>query len=98
MTRISSIKESTVDGTEGFIIEWEMIGFAKPMAKFRARGMTALRFPTTITRVDIVGVREFGGNDFAVQVFIPTEGFLSAGIENPVNWLREQFGDKLIRG
>ena len=96
MPTVRSVQDATRDGKDGFIIDWEMIGFTRPMAVLRARGATALRFPTTIATVDIVGVSEFGERDYNVQVFVPTEGFLAAGIQNPVKWLREQFGERAL--
>lgn len=92
MPSIRSVRDGTHEGEKGFVVEWEMIGFVEEVAKFRAVGMTAMRFPTTITEAEIVGIREFNNRDFNIQVFIPTEGFLSAGIKNPVDWFRDQFG------
>lgn len=95
MPDIVSITDGSHEGEEGFIIEWQMIGFTEQGAKFRARGMTAMRFPTTITGTSVVGTSEFGTNDYNVEVFVPTEGFLSAGIKNPVDWFQDQFsGDR----
>lgn len=94
MPRIQSVETATHEGRDGFTIEWEFMGFSKSTAKFRAVGQTALRFPTTITSSEVVGVREFGDNDYNVLVFVPTEGFLSAGIQNPVDWMREQFNER----
>lgn len=94
MPEIRAIREATHNGKEGFIVDWMMIGFTKQGAEFRAVLMTAMRFPTTITEVDIVGVRELDPRDYDVQIFVPTEGFPSAGIEQPIKWLREQFGNR----
>lgn len=94
MPRIQSIHSETHEGKEGFIIEWEFIGFSEDMARFRAIGQTALRFPTTIVTAEVVGVREFDPRDFNVQVFVPTEGFMSAGINNPVEWMHDEFRDR----
>lgn len=96
MPDIHSVKEATVGGVDGFIIEWQMRGFSKSSAKFRAVGMTALRFPTTITSSEVVGVREFDPMDFNVQVFVPLEGFADAGIGQPVKWMREQFQERFM--
>lgn len=93
MPDIQKIKEGTHRGEEGFIVTWEMRGFSKSGAKFRATLMTAMRFPTTITSSEVVSVAEFGDADFNVDVFVPTEGFASAGIGQPVKWLRDQFGE-----
>lgn len=94
MPEIRIIKEDTHDGKDGFLIEWMMTGFTESGAKFRANMMTALRFPTTITETKIVGVRKLDPRDYDVLIFVPTEGFPSAGIQNPVKWVREEFGDR----
>lgn len=78
----------------GFVITWSFNGFSESTAKFRARMMTAMRSPTTITTCKTVGVVEFEDMDYDVQVFVPTEGMLSAGIKNPIEWVREEFGDR----
>jgi hypothetical protein len=96
MPRIQSVETGTHDGKQGFIIEWEFIGFHESTAKSRAVGQTSLRFPTTIVTSEVVGVREYGNKDYNVQVFVPTEGFMSAGITNPVEWMRENLGDRFI--
>lgn len=96
MTRIQSVSNTTYKGRDGFIIEWEFIGFTENTARGRAKMMTAMRFPTTIATSKVIGVREFDPRDYNVQVFVPTEGFLSAGIQNPVKWMREQFGDRFL--
>lgn len=107
MPSIKTIREGSHDGEDGFIVEWKMFGFNEGIAKFRASGMTAMRFPTTITDVSVVGVENLGervgigpvdagAEDHIVSVFVPTEGFPSAGIQNPLDWLQEQFsGDRL---
>lgn len=97
MPDIVSITDGSHEGEEGFIIEWQMIGFTKGGAKFRARGMTALRFPTALTGTEVVGVKEFGDRDFNIDVFVPTEGFPSAGITNPVEWISDQFDESKVR-
>lgn len=94
MPDIRAIKEGTHDGEDGFIVEWMMIGFSEQGAKFRAILTTAMRFPTTITEAEVVGVRELDPRDYDVHVFVPTEGFPSAGIQNPVRWMRDQFGER----
>lgn len=94
MPDIHSVEEATVDGVDGFIIEWQMRGFNESSAKFRAVGMTALRFPTTITSSKVVGVRKFDPMDFNVRVFVPLEGFADAGIGQPVKWMREEFENR----
>ena len=95
MPSIRKVTDANVDGEEGFIITWEMMGFSKQGAKFRAITSTAMRFPTTITTSKIVSVQEFAEDDFNVNVFVPTEGFLSAGIPSPREWLKDNFGDRL---
>ena len=97
MPQIRSVENATRDGTDGFVVEWEFIGFTEADATFRAVGMTALRFPTTIVSSEIVGVRKFGSTDYNVLVFVPTEGFMSAGITNPVEWMRDEFPDTYVR-
>lgn len=97
MPEIRSVSDTTHEGERGFIIEWEFRGFTEDTARFRAKMMTAARFPTTITTSEVIGVREFDPRDFNVQVFVPTEGFFSAGIASPVQWMREQF-DERYRG
>lgn len=94
MPDIQKVEKVTHKGKEGFIITWEFIGFTEPVAKFRAIGMTSLRFPTTITTSEVVGVRKFDSMDYNVGVFVPTEGFMSAGIKNPVEWMRDAFPDR----
>lgn len=94
MPEIQSVQTGTHEGKEGFIVEWEFIGFSESAARFRAILMTAMRFPTTITTSEVVGVRELDKRDFNVQVFVPTEGFASAGIKNPVKFMREEFGQR----
>lgn len=94
MPEIQSIHSATHEGKDGFIIEWEFMGFTKNTAKFRAVGMTAMRFPTTIVTSEVVGVREFDPMDYNIQVFVPTEGFMSAGINNPAKWLHEEYRDR----
>lgn len=96
MPEIRTIREGTHEGKDGFIVEWEMIGFTESGARFRAVLMTAMRFPTTITEVDVVGIRDLGRRDQNVMVFVPTEGFPSAGIEQPVKWMKEQFRERFI--
>ena len=96
MPDIRKITEGEEEGKDGFIVTWEMMGFNKRAAKFRAAGMTAMRFPTTITGVKVVSVSEFGDRDFNVEVFVPTEGFPSAGISNPIEWMREQFDNRKL--
>ena len=93
MPRIQSVSDTTYEGTRGFIIEWEFIGFSENTARGRAKMMTAMSFPTTIATSRVIGVREFDPNDFNVQVFVPTKGLLSAGIQNPIEWVREEMGD-----
>lgn len=94
MPRIQSVSMTERDGREGFMVEWEFQGFTEADAKFRAKLMTAMRFPTTITTSKVLGVREFDSNDYNVLVFVPTEGLGSAGIPNPIKWAREEFGDR----
>lgn len=94
MPSIQSIHSATHEGTDGFIIEWEFIGFSEFGAKFRAVAMTASRFPSTIVTAEVVGVREFDPRDYNVQVFVPTEGFMSAGINNPAEWLHDEYRDR----
>lgn len=98
MSKIESIHEDVVNGIEGFVINWEFVGLTKASAKFRAVGQTALRFPTTITDASVVDVERnvtgVGEPNFIVSVFVPTEGFGSAGIGNPVEWMKNQFGDR----
>lgn len=96
MPEIQSVENATRDGEDGFIIEWQFIGFSESAARFRAVMMTAMRFPSTITTSKVVGVREFGDRDYNVRVFVPTEGFLSAGIQNPVEWVQEQFNERFM--
>lgn len=96
MPEIRTVREGAHEGKDGFIVEWEMIGFAERVARFRAVLMTALRFPTTITEVSIVGVRDLGHRDKNVMVFVPTEGFPSAGLEQPVKWAKEEFRERFI--
>lgn len=97
MPEIRKIEDATHEGKDGFVIEWEMVGlFTEGGARFRAVGTTALRFPTTITEAEVVGVRELGKRKFNVRVFVPTEGFPAAGIQNPVKWFREQFGEERV--
>lgn len=72
-----------------------MMGFSKQGAQFRAITSTAMRFPTTIVSSKVTSVQEFGTDDFNVNVFVPTEGFMSAGIPSPREWLKENFGDRL---
>lgn len=95
MPSIRKVTDATVDGEEGFIITWEMIGYSKQGAQFRALASTGVRFPTTITTSKVAGVQEFGEKDFNVNVFVPTEGFMSAGVPSPREWLEENFGDRL---
>lgn len=96
MADIKKVESGRHDGKDGFIITYEMIGITKADAMFRAVPMTAMRFPTTITEAEVVGVTEFGDKDFDVRVFVPTEGFLDAGIGNPVGWVRDQFKDRFM--
>lgn len=96
MPEIRKIQQTTHNDKEGFIVVWEMIGFQKSMARFRAIGMTAMRFPTTITEVEVVSVTEFEPRDYNIEVFVPTEGFPSAGISSPVDWLKEQFDSDIL--
>lgn len=96
MPDIRRIYDSTHKGKEGFVIEWELRGFSRFGAEFRAMAMTAGRFPTTITEISRVGTREFGETDFNVGVFVPTEGFVSAGVGQPLKWLRNQFEDRIL--
>lgn len=96
MPDIQSVREYTHDGKEGFVVEWQFIGFSKGMAKFRSVCQTAMRFPTTITTCEIVGVKEFGKRDYNIQVFVPTEDFMSAGISNPIQWMRREFKERFL--
>lgn len=96
MPEITKVEEATRDGEDGFEVTWMMRGFSESGAKFRAAGMTAMRFPTTITELEVVTVREFDERDFNVTVFVPTRGFPSAGITNPVKWARSQFGERFM--
>lgn len=98
MARIINVVEDVVDGKEGFIINWEFVGLSKASARFRAVGMTALRFPTTVTEAKVVDIErqvvEPGVPNFRVSVFIPTEGIIAAGIGNPIAWMRDQFEEQ----
>lgn len=94
MSSIREIRKGSRGGKDGFIITWEYIGFTKADAKFRAVLQTAMRFPTTITEAEVINVTEFENNDFNVEVFVPTEGFPSAGITAPVKWVRDNFGKR----
>lgn len=95
MSRIIRVHEDVVDGKDGFIVNWEFAGLTETSARFRAVMQTALRFPTTITDAEVVDVERQvtapGNPNYRVAVFVPTEGFLSAGIGNPVQWIRERF-------
>lgn len=96
MPEIKSVRTAEHEGKEGFIVEWEFIGFTEGGAKFRAVLMTAMRFPTTITEVDVVRSRQTENRDMVVEIFVPTEGFPSAGIEQPMKWLKENFRDRIV--
>lgn len=43
---------------------------------------------------DVVSTADFGPRDYNVEVFVPTKGIGSVGIQNPVKWARESFGDR----
>lgn len=98
MSRIISVHEDVVNGKEGFIVNWEFVGLTKQSAKFRAVAQTVLRFPTTITKAEMVDVERQvtapGDPNFRVAVFVPIEEFGSAGIPNPIEWARERFGER----
>lgn len=94
MPDIQKVEDFSFEGRDGFLVTWEMIGFDKRGAEFRAKLSTAMRFPTTVTEVRVLGTSEFGDRDYNVDVWVPTEGFGSAGIKNPVEWVRENFGDR----
>lgn len=96
MADIRRIREGEYEGEDGFIVTWEMTGVTKTAAEFRAVAKTAMRFPTTITSSEVVAVKEFGDFDFDVEVFVPTEGFASAGIGQPLEWVYEQFDDRVL--
>lgn len=97
MTDIVSVNDTTHNGEDGFTVKWRFMGFTESGAKFRAVVMAAMRFPTTITEVEVLRVSEFGKRDYDVVVFIPTDGFPKAGVTNPIEWAREQFGERFRR-
>lgn len=91
MSQIHRITQSQHNGADGFKIEWDMTAMNKSFAEFRAVGMTAMRFPTTITQADRVSTTEID-DGWRVGVFVPTEGFAAAGIGRPAKWVKDQFG------
>lgn len=96
MPEITNVVGDEVDGVDGFIVNWEFTGYVEATARFRAIAQTAGRFPTTITDVEIVDMEllESGINKvYRVAVFVPIEGFLSAGITSPSEWMRDNFPD-----
>lgn len=97
MTTIRKVHEMEHDGRDGFVIVWEFVGFRKEVARFRAVAMTAMRFPTTTTDIEVLSVTKFDRGDFNVEVWVPTEGFFSAGIISPIQWLRENFPKRFRR-
>lgn len=99
MAEINSVTTGEHNGEEGLIVEWEFAGLREGMAEFRAMGMTAMRFPTTITEAEVIEISEVGAKSYAVKVFVPTKGFPSVGISNPIDWIRDNFAtDKVDLG
>lgn len=96
MVKIAKVETKKRGVREGIAIEWEMMGFSEVGAKMRARMATASRFPTTVATAEILGVREFGEDDYNVIIWIPTDGFMSAGIDNPVDWLERNFRERFM--
>lgn len=93
MAKIVRVTQGSNNGKEGFIVVYKTQG---PLSEIRAVGMTALRFPTTVLEAEVVGEQETADGSYHTRVFVPTEGFPSAGITNPIQWAREQFGDTFI--
>lgn len=105
MPEIEGVENTTHRGKDGFIIEWSIPGVSKSGAKFKAVGSTSMRFPSTVTEIKVVGISEASSDSYntrifdkayTVRVFVPTEGFLSAGIKNPVEWLKDQFSGDIL--
>lgn len=97
MPEIETVFGANEGGRKGFIVRWKFpMALSEGAARFRARAMTTMRFPSTVTDLEIIrsGKSEETG-DIMVDVFVPTEGFLSAGIQNPIEWVRENFPTSL---
>jgi len=95
MAEIVEIEAMRHKGKGGFGITWSMTGLSKGAAQFRAVGMTAMRFPLTITEIEAVTARK-DGSEIIVTTFIPTQGFFDAGLGNPVSWLEDQFDSDIL--
>jgi hypothetical protein len=94
--KILNIEQAKRGAEQGFEVTYSMTGLTKSGAEFRAIGGTSARFPTTVTDAEVVHSHMKPGGTVHVTVFVPTEGFRSAGIGRPIKWLREQF-DKRVR-